>query len=131
MSQLDKRSIIMELDRIIVARLFGERPWLADRDACEALNRSLFSLGVRAPVPGEPGHSYITSLGAELDLELVMVFIGLWHEIEIPNILADYGFIDDDEASLLYERMGDDPERVLLPVVRRAFLRHTPARITS
>jgi hypothetical protein len=36
-----------------------------------------------------------TPLGRELHLDLLMVFMGLWDQWEIPMILEDHGLIDD------------------------------------
>ncbi|MFT5449058.1 MAG: hypothetical protein ACI9DC_004245 [Gammaproteobacteria bacterium] len=63
-------------------------------------------------------------LGKELELDLVMVFIGLWCEWEIPRILETYGLIDEFEATRLYALIetSDDLDLELGPVVRKAYL---------
>jgi len=86
------------MDNKAFARLFGSGPWLADRESCVALQTKLEQMGLEERVPGERDTRRITPLGKELHSDLVMVFLGLWDEYEIPMILEDHGFIDDLEA---------------------------------
>jgi hypothetical protein len=48
-----------------------------------------------------------TPLGRELHLDLLMVFMGLWDQWEIPMILEDHGLIDDLEADNQREAMRE------------------------
>ena len=125
------RNIVEDLHAMMTARLFGNRPWLADREACEALRRRLDELGLQEPVGEEQTRS--TKLGKELDLEIVMVFIGLWHEVEMIGILEDRGLIDEASAYILYELIDiKDPEQVLRPVVQKASVDHyNPSRLLA
>ena len=56
-------------------------------------------------------------------MDLMLVFIGLLGESEIPIILEEYGLIDELDCDEIYEKFGDgvDPERVLLTITRRAY----------
>jgi len=36
---MNKAKIISELENMVVARLFGRQPWLADRETCAAIIR--------------------------------------------------------------------------------------------
>jgi hypothetical protein len=83
---------------MVFARLFGSRPWLADWESTVALQRKLRQMGLEEPVPGTSNTTRFTPLGTELRVDLLMVFMGLWDEREIPMILEDHGFIDDLEA---------------------------------
>jgi len=67
-----------------------------------------------------------TTLGKELKLDLVMVFIGLWCEWEMVMILEDHGLIDEFDASSIYDMLEtcSDPEHVLRPIVQKAFHNH-------
>ena len=96
---MDKRTVTQGLHAMMVTRLFGGRPWLADGEACDALRKKLYKLGLQERVPGDIFTTRSTSLGNELQLDLVMVFIGLWDEWEVAGILEKYGLID--EADLL------------------------------
>ena len=121
---MDKRTVITNLHAMIVTRLFGSRPWLGDKETCNAINRKLDDFGLQERVPGDiRGTTRNTALGKELELDLVMVFTGLWCEWEIPWILEDHGLIDETEYELISGRLeaGHDPERVMLPFVRRAY----------
>ena len=123
---MDKRAIIANLHAMIVTRLFGGRPWLADREACDAISRKLEDLGLQERVPGDTLATISTGLGNELEVDLVMVFVGLWDEWEIPSILERHGLIDEIEEFHIYDRLetSGDPERALRPLVQKAFLDH-------
>ena len=45
-------------------------------------------------------------LGRELDVELFEVFMGLFDEWEVPNILEHYRLIDESEVDVICERMS-------------------------
>ncbi len=123
---MEKRAVIQDLHAMMVTRLFGGRPWLADREACGALSKKLDKLGLQERVPGESLTTRSTALGNELQLDLVMVFIGLWVEWDMPAILEEYGLIDALDESRIYDLLEtcSDPEHVLRPFVRKAFREH-------
>jgi hypothetical protein len=118
---MEKRDVVKGLHAMIATRLFSDRPWLANRESCDALDRKLLAMGVQENVTRGLGAKRNTDLGREMQMDLMMVFIGLWDEWEIPNILEEYGLIDQCETMRIYETMEYDPERVLLPIVRKAF----------
>ena len=122
----DKRAVIQDVHAMMVTRLFSGRPWLADREACDALGRKLFDLDLQERVPGDRSGTRSTSLGNELELDLVMVFIGLWDEWEMPFILERFGLIDETDKLRIYELLEtcSDPEYVLRPIVRKAYRDH-------
>ncbi len=123
---MEKRAVIQGLHAMIVTRLFGGRPWLADREACDALRKKLDELGLQESVPGDDRTRRNTALGNELQLDLVMVFIGLWVEWEMPMILEDHGLIDEIDTSRLFDLLEtcSDPEYLLRPIVRKAYRDH-------
>lgn len=120
---IEKRAVIQGLHAMMVTRLFCGRPWLADRETCDALRRKLCELSLEEPVSGENHTTKSTALGNELRLELVMVFIGLWDECEIPWILESHGLIGEIECDRIVELLEtcNDPERLLRPIVRKAY----------
>ncbi|NNE85807.1 MAG: hypothetical protein HKN28_17730 [Alphaproteobacteria bacterium] len=123
---LEKRAVIQGLHAMMVTRLFGGRPWLADRETCDALRRKLCELSLEEPVSDENHTTRPTALGNELLLELVMVFIGLWDEWEIPWILEDHGLIDEIDADRIVALLetSNDPERLLRPIVLKAYRKY-------
>ena len=123
---MSKSKILAELDDMVFARLFGRGPWLADRESCVALQTKIEQMGLEERCPGERETWRSTSLGKELHSDLVMVFLGLWDEHDIPMILEDHGFIDDLEAKHMYDLLdaGRDPEIVLKKYVREAYLKY-------
>ena len=119
---MNKAHIIMELENMVAARLFGRQPWLADRETFSAVNRKLIQMGLVEVVCVEPLTWRISPLGKELDVELFQVFMGHWSEWEVPMILEEYHLLDEAEAEALYERMDKaDAETVLSGHVRRAY----------
>ncbi len=120
-----KRAVIAEIQKMILTRLYGEGMWLADRDAVDVIDRRLRQLGLQETVPEDPSSTRATTLGSELNLDLIMVFLGLWAEDEVPLILMDYGLFDEYDLEEFYDRMewGFDPERLLLPIVQNAYIK--------
>ncbi len=114
-------------------RLFGSRPWLADREVYDAMSRKLHVMGLDEVVPGKPGSTRATNFGKEQHLELMMVFMGLFDELGMPLILEEYDLIDELECDQISDRLGDgaDPENVMLGIVRRAFFEYyNPLRLS-
>ena len=123
---MEKREVIQALHAMMISRLFGGRPWLADREACDALCKKLDDLGLQERVRGDEHTFRNTPLGNELQINLILVFLGLWVEWEVPGILEDYGLIDEIDTYRLFDllEISSDPEYVLRPVVRKAFKDH-------
>jgi hypothetical protein len=123
---MSRSKILAEVEAMVFARLFDSGPWLADRESAVALQRKLQQMGLEEPVPGTSNTTRFTPLGTELRVDLIMVFMGLWDEREIPMILEDHGFIDDLEAGYLYDLLeaGRDPEIALKKYVREAYFKY-------
>jgi hypothetical protein len=125
---MNKAKIIAELENMVVARLFGRQPWLADRETCSAVNRKLIQMGLVEVVCVEPETWRTSPLGKELDVELFEVFMGLWDAWEVPIILEDHRLIDESEADIIYARMDKaDAESVLSGYVKRAYFDYRKA----
>ena len=102
------------------SRLFGEGDWLTGRESCEAVDRLLHEHGFLLQL--SDGSSRKTPLGNEMDVDLLMCFLGLWDEWEIPNILYFRGYIDLEECEEIYEQLErGEPEHVLKPVVQKVW----------
>jgi hypothetical protein len=86
---MDVTKVLAELSSMMVARLFGERPWLTDRELSCALRQRLIDLGLQIPVDTKTTQS--TPLGRELNLDLIMVFLGYRCEFEVLWILEEHG----------------------------------------
>jgi hypothetical protein len=54
-------------------------------------------------VPGRNDTSRSTPLGKELNVDLLMVFMGLWCEWEIPHWLEEYALIDESQSAAMYD----------------------------
>ena len=116
----DKGEALAAVHAAMDSRLFGEGDWLADRETCAALDRLLHEHGFL--VRQSDGSSRNTSLGHETDVDVLMCFLGLWDEWEIPNVLDFGGYIDLEECEEIYEQLErGDPEQVLRPVVQKVW----------
>jgi hypothetical protein len=129
MSAMNKAEIIAELENMAVARLFGGRPWLADRETVDAVHRKLIQMGLVEQVCAEPQTWRNSPLGKELDVDLFEVFMGLFDEWEVPSILEHYHLLNESEADAIYERMSQaNAESVLVGYVRRAYFDYRKAK---
>jgi len=121
-SAMNKAEIIAELENMVAARIFSDQPWLADREACVAIERKLIQMGLVEVVTTEPPTWRHTPLGKELDVELFQAFMGHWSEWEVPMILEEHGLLDESEADAYYESTSeDDAESLLSGYVKRAY----------
>lgn len=106
----------------IHSRLFGEGNWLADRESCEAVYRLLNENGLLLHV--SDGSSRATSFGNEADVDLLMCFLGVRYEWDVPIVLSMRGYLDDDECDELFEQLDKgEPEKVLKPLMQKAWYR--------
>jgi hypothetical protein len=125
---MNKAEIISELENMVDARLFGRQPWLKDRETFCAVNRKLIQMGLLEQICDEPQTWRNTPLGKELDLDLFLVFMGHWDECEIPNILEEYGLIDETERDAIIECTSEvSAERLLSGYVKRAYFDYRKA----
>ncbi len=122
--EMDNATVLQQLDAMINKRLFGSGTWLADTEASVALIQGLSDLGLIEHLPDESFK--VTPLGRRLELDLVMVFIGVLWEGHVPYVLEEYELIDEVEASIIHDRFwsGETSESLLLPVVKKAYFHH-------
>jgi len=119
---MNKAKIIAELENMVVTRLFGRQPWLADRETCCAVNRKLIQMGLVEVVCVEPETWRFSPLGKELDVDLFLVFMGLFNAGDVPIVLEHHHLIDESEADVIYARMSkDNAESILVGYVKRAY----------
>ena len=102
---INKAEIIVELENMVVARLFGRQPWLADRETYSAVKRKLIQMGLVEQISVET--SRITALGRELDVDLFLVFLGVMHEWDVPITLEEYGLLNESEFDAILECMSE------------------------
>jgi hypothetical protein len=125
---MNKAKIITELENLVVARLFGDQPWLADRETISAVDRKLVQMGLVELLSAETQTWRSSPLGKELDVDLFLVFMGIFDEWEVPGILEHYRLLDGSEADVIYERMSQaNAESVLIGYVRRAYFDYRKA----
>ena len=71
-----KLELSMKLDRLVVDRLFGDGPWMPDSETAVAFSRMLDELGLQEQVGSSVNTWRYTSLGTELKIGLLVVFMG-------------------------------------------------------
>src|SRR5262245_24972869 len=113
-----------EVQFVIASRLFGADRWFAYEDEVPRLFKWVLKTGLAEPVPGEPDWWRATALGKEMDIDLLVVFLGIFEEFGAVDILADRGFIDSREVDRIWNLLDADydPEVVLKPIVRAAYV---------
>ena len=112
---MNKAKIIAELENMVVTRLFGRQPWLADRETYSAVKRKLIQMGLVEQVGDEPLTQVgdepltwqITPLGKELDVDLFEVFMGIKWKCDVPIILAEHGLLNESEFDAILECMSE------------------------
>ena len=130
---VDKAEAICKLHEIADYCLFGEGTWPADREGLPAVLRTVRELGLDEDVPDEFATSRCTALGSELQLHLMMAFIGAWEIEEVPYVLENYGYIDHTELEALWSNScsWSETERKIKSMARRAYsqLRNRSQRV--
>ena len=112
-------------DEVVQARLFDNTaPWPVVESELEDFHRTFETLGLVETVPGKRGGWRNTTLGNSINLDLLMVFLGIWDRFDVPWILQKNGLIDATECGWLEDLLGvDDSYAPLLPAIRRAYTR--------
>ena len=112
-------------DEFVQARLFDNTaPWPMDVSELADFNKTFETLGLVETVPKEPDTWRNTTLGNSINLDLLMVFLGIWDRFEVPWILQQNGLIDAAESERLGNLLGTGADYTALrPAVRRAYAR--------
>jgi hypothetical protein len=79
--------------------------------------------GLTTDVPGKPGTTQYTALGLELNVELMSIFAGAVELWDIPLVLDQLGYLEDDEADAIYAVKSKCPERVIRQHVRQVYFK--------
>ena len=146
---MNKAKIIAELENMVVTRLFGRQPWLADPETCDAVRRKLMQMGLVEQVRDEPLNRklrqvgdepltqvgdepltwQITPLGKELDVDLFEVFMGIKWKCDVPIILAEHGLLNESEFDAITINASSkvDAETLLSGYVKRAYFDYRKA----
>jgi hypothetical protein len=114
---LDRNPILRELHKIVVARLFGPGAWPAKDEEIGFLNEKLLELGLFETVPGDPDMVQESHLGEDLQLDVLMAFLGMYYEIDILPSLGD--LCDEELEAYFWKHIKDDD--VLRIVTRCAY----------
>ena len=120
---MNKLDILCELHAVIATRLLGEGPWLMEREDVLKSNERALEMRLKEQVTRDT--SKLTSLGKELDFDLLSVFMGRWDYRDIPIILEQRGLITRSEIDDIYEQWAKcaDPELAMKSYVRKAYFR--------
>ncbi len=112
-------------DEFVQARLFDNTaPWPMDVSELADFNKTFETLGLVETVPGEPSTHRNTPLGEAINLDLLIVFLGILDKWDVPLLLKDNGLIDAAESERLENLLGTCADYTALrPAVRRAYAR--------
>jgi hypothetical protein len=120
---MNKLDILCELHAVIAARLLGPGPWLMDRETAIKSQERVLKMGLEEQVTRDTWR--LTSLGKEIDFDLLSIFSGSWDEGDIPSLLEQRGLITRSEIDDIYEQWAKcaDPELAMTSYVQKAYLR--------
>jgi hypothetical protein len=121
-----KVRVVSRLTEMIVYRLFDAPRWLVDNESSVAISRELIDLDLFERVPGDPRAIRSTTLGQQMNVDLMSAFLGYSWEYELVENLQENGLIDGEERARLWREFDHAPdvEIVLRPVVQAAFMRY-------
>ena len=121
---ISKTEVVARVDEIASRRLFSDPKWLVDGPiAANVLDRTLQKLGLVEPLSGGTGYQN-TNLGRELNIDLQLVFMGLFEPWDAIHILEDHNLVSDDEIDTLFDllEMGEQHyEHILRARVQQAY----------
>jgi hypothetical protein len=120
--EMNKADICRELYSVADFHLFGAGAWPAGQDASTAFWKMLDDYGLMEGVPDKPGITRYTSLGMELNVEMMSIFAGAVKLWDIPLVLDLMGYLNDKEAAAIYAAESQHPEHVIRQHVRRVYL---------
>jgi hypothetical protein len=109
---------------MVEERLFDAGPWSSDDpEVNRATHDKLCALGLQHVNP-VTGNITVTELGQELDVDVMVAFMGHLVADEVPESLVP--LITQAEADELIERFvnGERPEEVLPPLLRQLWRKH-------
>jgi vacuolar-type H+-ATPase subunit C/Vma6 len=120
---MNKLDILCEMHAVIATRLLGKGPWLMEREDALKSNERALEMRLKEQVTRDT--SKLTSLGKELDFDLLSVFMGRWDYRDIPIILEQRGLITKLDADSIYEQWAKchDPNGAMKSYVRKSYLR--------
>jgi hypothetical protein len=122
-----KREIWTRLETIAATRLFGDGDWLADLETASALSNLLQEMGLKEQVPNHPNTTRTTSLGKEFNVDLLMVFMGLWEPWDSIFVLEKHELLDGDEIDALFDLVNAEKYSELKTRVQQAYRAYYPA----
>jgi hypothetical protein len=93
-----------------------------EREDAPKSNKRALEMGLEEKAGND---TRLTSLGKEIDFELLSIFMGRWDYRDVPIILEERGLITKSETDDIYERWGKshNPELAMKSYVRKAYFR--------
>jgi hypothetical protein len=120
---MNKAEITGRLHQIADHLLLGAGNWPLSSERLEEFWKWVRECGLEEDAPDSgPGATQASALGREINLYLMMTFIGAFEIWEIPSILESKGYITEAEADELWELPPDDAEALIQRYVVRAYL---------
>jgi hypothetical protein len=123
MTETNKAVILCKLHEIADHYLVGAGTWPPDRELLGRFWTTVREFGLEEDVPDSPGTTRSTALGNEVNLELMMAFVGAYDLWDIPHILESNGYLTEAEAAELFATPWENEEAELHRYVVRAYLK--------
>ena len=98
---MNKAAIICKLHEITDHYLLGAGTWPADREFLPTFFKTVRELGLDEDVPDSRGSTRSTALGKELNLDLLMAFVGAWVSGRFLTFLKENEYLEESEAEAL------------------------------
>lgn len=118
-----KTEIVSKLHELADFRLMGEGPWLADRDFVSTFSALVRRFGLEEDCPDQMGTTRSTSLGRLVNLDQMMVFIGVFDVFDIPYLLESWGYIERETFDEIFASLdAEKAEETIRKYVREAYL---------
>jgi hypothetical protein len=120
---MNKAEIICRFHQIADHLLLGAGNWPLSSERLEEFWTWVRACGLEEDVPDSvPGATRPSALGREMNLFMMMTFIGAFEIWEIPSTLESKGYITEAEADELWELSSKDGEALIQRYVIRAYL---------
>jgi hypothetical protein len=120
---MNKAEIICRLHQIADHLLLGAGKWPLSSERLEEFWTWVRECGLQEDVPESgPGTTRLSALGREINLYLMMAFVGASEIWEIPYTLESNGYITAAESSEVWDLASKDGEGLIQRHVIRAYL---------
>jgi hypothetical protein len=122
--RMNKAHIVSKLHAITDHYLLVAGTWPLEPEQLNSFWAMIREFELEEDVPNSPGTTRSTALGNDVNLELMMAFVGAYELLEIPGILESNGLLTEAETDEIYWRPWENEEEAQIHgCVFRAYMR--------